>query len=516
MRSKLAATLMLAAAMAVPAFSQTTPIASFRVATGFSSPLWIGAPPGDTARLFIVEQNAADIEIIALDGSAIGKFLDLTGKVTTGGNEQGLLGMCFDPDYGTNGFFYVNYTATGGGATVVERYTVSANPNVADAGSGTIIYGPVTQPQTNHNGGGIAFGSDGKLYIGMGDGGSANDSGPGHVAGGNGQSLETELGKMIRINSDGSTPGDNPFVGGPPADDRVWAYGIRNPWRFAFDSENGNLWIGDVGQNAIEEIDFQPGTSTGGENYGWRCMEGFNCTGLSGCTCNDPALTLPVQTYGHGGGNCSVTGGVIYRGDKLPDWQGRYFYGDYCSARMWSLVWDGASVGGLLGHVGALGTAVNGGNVNFITSWGTDGNGDIYIVDQGGEIFRVIPDTAFEGLGCALAGTNGKPVLAGEGSMVVGTAGATHLSNALPSSPAALYLSLTEGSAPFKGGILKPIPILFSIFFSTDATGNIDIPWVSWPPGLPSGTDVVFQWAIQDAGAPVGVALSNALKGTQP
>jgi glucose/arabinose dehydrogenase len=515
MRFTLAGSLFLAMAMTVPALAQT-PIDSLRIASGFSSPLWIGSPPGDMERLFIVEQNTCDIEIITVGGVAIGKFLDLTGKVNTGANERGLLGMAFDPDYANNGFFYVNYTRSGDAATIVERYTVSANPNIADAGSGLTIFGPIAQPQSNHNGGGLAFGGDGKLYIGMGDGGASNDAGSGHVAGGNAQSGEQILGKLIRINSDGSIPADNPFVGTAGFQDAIWAYGLRNPWRFAFDPDNGNLWIGDVGQFAIEEVDFALGSSTGGENYGWRCMEGFNCTGLSGCTCNAPGLTLPVQTYGHGGGNCSVTGGAVYRGDKIPDFAGRFFYGDYCSGRVWTLLWDGMSVGDQLFHLAEISTAQGGQSVDFITSFGTGGDGEVYIVDQGGEIFRIIPDTAFEGIGSALAGTNGKPILSGEGSMVVGTSGAVHLTNALPSSPAALYIALSEGSAPFKGGVLKPIPILLSLFLGTSATGTIDIPWASWPPGLPPGTPVVFQWAIQDAGGPVGVALSNALMGVQP
>ena len=212
------------------------------------------------------------------------------------------------------------YTGNGG-PIVIEEYLVSGNPDVADPASGVVIYGPYPHPQSNHNGGQLQFGPDGYLYFGHGDGGGANDTGSGHAAGGNAQSPTTDLGKILRLDADtpGSTvPPSNPFAS--PTDginDLIWAFGVRNPWRFSFDRATGDLYIGDVGQGAREEVDFQPAASAGGENYGWRCMEGTRCTGLTGCTCNDPALTLPIHEYSHAFG-CSITGGYVYRGVAIP------------------------------------------------------------------------------------------------------------------------------------------------------------------------------------------------------
>jgi glucose/arabinose dehydrogenase len=523
MRQLLATSLLALLATALPAAAQTD-LHTVRVASGLAQPLWAGAPDGDSSRLFIVEQNSEDVHILDLTTEPPtqlpGTFINISSKVNSGANERGLLGMAFDPDYLSNGFFYLSYTRTGDGASIVERYSVLGDPatsNSADATSGLVIFGPVSQPQSNHNGGHIAFGPDGKLYFGLGDGGSANDSGSGHhEPGGNSQWGLTLLGKMIRINSDGTVPGDNPFVTDPDFLNPIWAYGLRNPWRFSFDRETGDLYIGDVGQNAREEVDVVPASSTGGENYGWRCMEGFNCTGLSGCTCNDPSLTLPIRQYAHNGGKCSITGGIVYRGDAIPDMRGWYFYADYCTAQVFRMLWDGGT--GFIAHddITALVAPGGGLNINFITSFGEDADGELYICDQGGEVFKLVPGEAFTGLGCQLAGTNGEPVLYGEGTLAVGSPGALRLTNAAPSASAILFVSLGIGSANFKGGVLKTIPIALQIPLSTDPSGNIDLTWGAWPPGLPAGTELGFQYGIQDAGAPAGVALSNALLGTTP
>ncbi len=491
-----------------------TPLTTQLVGSGYAKPLWIGSPPGVTNRLYVVEQSTADVEVITNGVPNATPFIDLTAKVLTNANERGLLGFAFDPDFATNSHFYVSYTRVGDGASIVERYT-AFSPDVANAGSGVVVFGPVTQPQSNHNGGHIAFGPDGKLYFGLGDGGNGNDTGSGHIEpGGNAQNGTTLLGKMVRINKDGTIPGDNPFVGNPGFLDQIWSYGLRNPWRWSFDRKTGDMWIADVGQNTREEINFEP-AGLGGRNYGWRCMEGFLCTGLTGCTCNDVALTLPVKNYGHGSGKCSVTGGFVYRGDAIPDLAGTYFYADYCTAQIWTLKWNGVTLTEDLERTAELdppgATAIN-----FVTSFGEDGAGELYICDQNGELFKIVPNGPFKGLGCALPGLNGDPILHGEGSLVVGTAGSLELDSARPSSAAMLFVSLTAGSAPFKGGTLKAVPIVFTLPLFTSPTGEIDLSWTSWPSGLPVGQTLVFQYGVQDAAAVNGVALSNALQATQP
>jgi glucose/arabinose dehydrogenase len=303
-------------------------------ATGLSRPVCI-QNAGDE-RLFVLEQ-AGKIKIIEPSGLVKETpFLDISGIVNDGGNEQGLLGLAFHPDYETNGYFYLNYTSSNG-STQVSRFSVSeSNPDLADATSEFQILN-IAQPYSNHNGGDIHFGPDGYLYIGMGDGGSGGD--PENRAQ-NGQQL---LGKMLRIDVDNGSPygipANNPFVGDPTTLDEIWAIGVRNPWRYTFDPLTGDLWIADVGQNKIEEIDFQPASSTGGENYGWRCYEGSDV--YSNDTDCPPAseLVFPVYEFTHSGspGGCSVTGGVVYRGTEYPELYGKYFFTDFCGSWIMSI-----------------------------------------------------------------------------------------------------------------------------------------------------------------------------------
>ncbi len=364
-----------------------TPLTSVRVAAGLASPLYVTTPPGDLDRLFIVQQRGLiRILNLATGGVNATPFINLSTKVSSSGSERGLLGLAFHPDYASNGFFYVSYTRASGHASIVERYTVSGDPNVADAASATTIFGPQSQPFSNHNGGCIQFGPDGKLYLGLGDGGSANDPSC------NAQNGNSLLGKLLRLNDDGSVPVDNPFVGVAGFRDEIWAYGLRNPWRFSFDRANGDLWIGDVGQNAIEEIDWVPAGSLGGENYGWKVMEGNNCFSTSACTapppCNDPSFTDPIHTYSHAGGNCSVSGGYVYRGCGIPSLQGTYFFADFCSTRIWSFEWDGVSQSNFQTRQAELTPDV--GSIGNIASFGEDGYGELYIVDLGGELFKIV------------------------------------------------------------------------------------------------------------------------------
>lgn len=355
-------------------------VKSTLVSGGFTNPIYACAPAGDTQRLFVVEK-AGFIKIIK-NGTTLGTvFLDIDAIVNSASSERGLLGMAFHPNYASNGFFYVSYTDNAG-SSVIRQYTVSGNPDVADPLSGVVIYGPLAQPQSNHNGGCIQFGPDGKLYFGLGDGGNANDTGTGHAAGGNAQSLGTDLGKMVRFDVDIGSPYQpvNPLGG------FKWAMGLRNPWRFSFDRSTGDLWIADVGQNAWEEINFTPASSTGGENYGWRCMEGNHCTALSGCTCDMTGATLeiPVLDYSHAGGNCSITGGYVYRGSAIPGLQGTYFYSDFCTGRTWSFKLVAGSVTAFLERTTQLGT--QGGPASF----GEDANGEMYICELNtGEVSRI-------------------------------------------------------------------------------------------------------------------------------
>ncbi len=396
-RIAFAAPLVLIALLAAESSAQQ-PLTTVRVASGLTRPVSCTAPAGDLERLYVIEQNGARIRIIKNGVLQATPFMTVPG-VAAGGNEQGLLGLAFHPDFQQNGKFYLNYTGTAGaGDTFIVEYTATS-PDVGDPGSAVTLL-TYNQPQTNHNGGGIAFGADGKLYIGSGDGGNANDTGAGHVAGGNAQSGANLLGKMLRLDVDIAAPyipADNPFVGNGSIRDEIWSLGLRNPWRFSFDRATGDMYIGDVGQNAREEVDFEA-AGNGGLNYGWRCMEGFNCTGLSGCTCN-MNVVLPVHDYAHNLG-CSITGGYVYRGCDIPDLDGTYFFGDFCSGRIWSFEYD-AGTGTVLDFTNRTVELQPGGGmaINTISSFGEDANGEIYICDFGpsfggagdGEIYKIVP-----------------------------------------------------------------------------------------------------------------------------
>lgn len=344
------------------------------VATGFDFPLFLTAPPGDTVRLFIVEKSGR-IEIIRNGAVLPIPFLDLSTLVSTG-SEQGLLGLAFHPQYAANGRFFVDYTDLAGDTHVVE-YRVSANPDLADATSAREILF-IDQPFPNHNGGQVAFGPDGYLYIGSGDGGSVGDPQ------GNGQDLSDLLGSLLRVDVDSGNPyaipPDNPFINVSSARPEIWNFGLRNPWRFSFDRETQALYIGDVGQGAREEIDVAPASSPGGENYGWNVMEGFSCFNAS--TCDQSGFTLPILDYDHDEG-CSVTGGYVYRGATIPVLHGHYFYGDFCSGFVRSFRFDGIATDR------RTWPTLSGGG---ITSFGEDAAGEIYILLASGEVFRIVPE----------------------------------------------------------------------------------------------------------------------------
>jgi glucose/arabinose dehydrogenase len=348
-----------------------------QVAGGLQRPVYLTSPPGDP-RLFVLEQ-AGRIRIIR-DGQLVQQpFLDITAQVTNlggMGDERGLLGLAFHPQYATNGFFYVNYT-DGSGNTRVERYTRSANPDVAEPGSARLIIG-IGQPFGNHNGGQLLFGPDGMLYIATGDGGGGGD--PQN----NAQRLVNLLGKILRIDVNAgdpyAIPPDNPFVGQTDARPEIWAYGLRNPWRNAFDRGSNTFFIADVGQNREEEINAVP-SSAAGLNFGWRIMEGRSCFNPA-TNCDQSGLTMPVHTYPTSGGNCAVTGGFVYRGSAIPQIAGRYFFSDYCRGGLRSLrVVNGTAQDVREWDVGSTGS---------VSSFGEDANGELYVLAHGGTIYRIV------------------------------------------------------------------------------------------------------------------------------
>ena len=317
-----------------------------------------------SGRLFVIEK-AGRIRIIENDQLLETPFLDITDRVGSEGNEQGLLGLAFHPEYSENGRFFVNYTDRNGD-TVLARFQVSSDPNLMDPNSEVPLLG-IDQPYRNHNGGGLVFGPDGYLYAGLGDGGSQGDP---HE---NAENTNVLLGKILRLDVDSAepyaVPADNPFG------NEVWAYGLRNPWRFSFDRSTGDLYIGDVGASNWEEIDFLPAGSSGGANFGWDHREGAHDYEGGG----PEGMIDPVAEYSHPEGGCSVTGGYVYRG-SMPEWNGIYLYADYCTGMIWGLLQvDGGWQTQLLFDMQVT-----------ITSFGQDGSGELYLVSDNGGIYRFV------------------------------------------------------------------------------------------------------------------------------
>jgi glucose/arabinose dehydrogenase len=347
------------------------------VLSGLREPLDVRQAPDESDRLFIVEK-AGRIRVSHGNQVIERPFLDIRGVVGARGSEQGLLGLAFDPQYASNGAFYVNYTDLNGDS-VVARYQVTDDPDLADPGTGSVV---LTQPQPypNHNGGNLVFGPDSYLWIGFGDGGSAGD--PHH----NGQSGGTWLGKMLRIDPNGGSPyaipPDNPFVGSSSVLPEIWALGLRNPWRYSFDAATGDLYIGDVGQSQWEEVDFVPAGSAGGLNFGWNVAEGNHCFNAQSC---DLSPFVPaVAEYDHSARDCAIIGGFVYRGSVFPSLQGVYFYADECTGRVWSLARD---EDGNWTSSELLKTGIN------ISSFGEDKNGELYVTGlSDGKVYRLVSD----------------------------------------------------------------------------------------------------------------------------
>jgi glucose/arabinose dehydrogenase len=337
----------------------------------FKSPLYVTSPPGDRKRVFVVEQGGK-VYVLVNGKRRRSPFIDLTSDIVSGG-EQGLLSIAFAPDYKTSGRFYVDFTDRNGNSRVQQFLRSSSNPNQANRSSRRQVLF-VKQPYPNHNGGQLQFGPDKLLYIGFGDGGSEGD--PQNRA----QNLDSPLGKILRIDpkpSGGySSPSSNPFVGKSGLDS-IYAYGFRNPWRFTFDDKTGDLYIGDVGQNLYEEIDYAPKGTALGVNYGWSCFEGRHGYKVSR-HCPNPKF--PVLETSHSGGNCSITGGYLVRDPNLPSLDGRYLYGDYCAGNIRSFKIDG----GKAASDRSLGL-----HVSTLTSFGVDGRGRIYVTSQDGPVYRL-------------------------------------------------------------------------------------------------------------------------------
>ena len=357
----------------------------------FASPTYLTSPPGDAERLFVVEQGGR-IRIVRNGAVLPTAFLDLTSLVLSGG-ERGLLSMAFAPDYASTGRFYVYYTArTPTGQLVIAEYRRSTNPDVADPASARPVL-TIPHPVSNHNGGQLQFGPDGFLYIGTGDGGGGGDPD------GNGQNLETLLGKLLRINPVGAPyaiPADNPFVG-QAGRDEIWSYGLRNPWRFSFDRQTGDLVIGDVGQGSWEEIDFVPtGAGRGrGANFGWGCWEGRHVyapnMGRPDCSPLPTNHVPPVSEYSHARG-CSITGGYVVRDPALAPLAGRYVYGDVCTAPVWSVV---------LGVPDGRDDRQTGLSVPSLYSFGEDACGRVYALSGSGPVYRLQVPGSVPGPPCA-------------------------------------------------------------------------------------------------------------------
>jgi glucose/arabinose dehydrogenase len=374
----------------VAANPSVPPLALTELVTGLERPIYLTQPRGDAERLFIVEKPGR-VRIVRAGALLEAPFLSVAG-VSERGSEMGLLGLAFHPDYAENGRFYVYYSTLQGGSAHISRvaeYHVNGDdPDLAEAASERVLL-EVSEPEDNHNGGNLQFGPDGYLYIGLGDGGGSGDR---HGDAGNGQNLGTLLGKILRIDVNGTGAGTTGAYAVPPGNlggaalPEIWSYGLRNPWRYSFDACTGDMYIGDVGQGLIEEIDFEP-AGTPGRNYGWRLMEGEACFDpASDCNATAENLVPPVATYDHGIGQ-SITGGYVYRGAALPELRGTYLFADYQSARFFALRMQAGSVAQAQLEIS---DNINPGrDVAGIASFGQDNTGELYVIALGGTVYRI-------------------------------------------------------------------------------------------------------------------------------
>jgi glucose/arabinose dehydrogenase len=461
-------------------------------------------------RLFVIEQWTGLVRIVKRGTVLATPFLNVASRIFQSSSERGLLGITFDPLYATNGFFYLSYTRAGDGASIIERFTVSANPDIADAASGRVAFGPIGQPFSNHNGGNIAFGPDGYLYLGLGDGGSAGDPSC------NAQNPASYLGKFLRFDTSTipfTAPPTNPFIGNSAYRPEIWSLGWRNPWRWSFDRETGELFIGDVGQNALEELDYEP-AGTGGRNYGWKIMEGTNCYSTAACTappaCNAATLTRPFHTLSTLS-YLSVIGGYVYRGCNIPQLRGYYFFGDYGSGTIWSCRYNNGTISNLVSRNAEFGVTLG-----TISSFGEDARGEIYICSLSqGVVFKIVARDGGPGsdLGFGRVGSSGDtPLFEICGRLEAGVSADFSLRRAPASTPAVFVVSASNNPTPIFGGTLVPVPPALLVTTGTNAAGSVAFNVAG---GI--GAAVLYgQWVVVDVGLPEQVGFSNALRITFP
>lgn len=487
-----------ALSFASPAVGAQTPIKTTLFKSGFSAPICVTAPPNDFNRLFVVER-AGRIKIIKdLQTNPIvlaTPFLDISGLTTLTG-ERGLLSIAFHPNFATNNRYFVYYTNSAGSIVIAEYKASTGNPDVSNTNARILI--TIPHPSfSNHNGGQIAFGPDGYLYFAPGDGGSGNDPNS------NAQNINVYLGKILRVDVDNPAPGffygipaTNPYAGATPGLDEIWAQGVRNPFRFGFDRNTGDLVIGDVGQNAVEEIDFLASANLNppagqAHNFGWRCFEGTSQTNLAGCTYPNPYSSHipPIHEYNHGVGTC-VIGGVVYRGTAIPDLRGTYFFGDYSTVvnpnKIWSFNYD--PVGGKTNFTDRTAQLAPGGGASIVSlvNFGQDAMGEVYLCDMnGGEIFKIVPVnpvlTGVANYGTGTAGCSGAQVQSTNTSPVINNPGFQVRTSNCPASALGLGLATdvadVAGSDPFGIGVLLHVDLFAATSINTfdvvsDALGN--------------------------------------------
>jgi uncharacterized protein (TIGR03437 family) len=463
------------------------PVRLHRVAAGFDMPLDIRFPADGSGRMFVVEQSGR-IRIVKNGAVLPAAFLDWRTKISCCG-ERGLLGLAFPPGFASKRYFYINYTEAQSGATVVSRLRLSSDADIANPNSEEVIL-RVAQPFSNHNGGNLAFGPDGYLYVGLGDGGSANDPQ------GNGQRTDALLGKMLRIDVESgqapyAVPRDNPFVNNTGYRAEIWATGLRNPWRYTFDRETRDLWIADVGQNRAEEVNIQPASSRGGENYGWNRMEGMQCLQVN-AGCDRAGLTLPILEYGRQLGS-SVTGGYVYRGSRYPALRGFYLYGDFGSGNLWAVQPAGSSWDNRL--VLASGRS--------ISAFGEDESGELYLSHYGGEIYLIAagpPVTTANGIVNAASFTAG--ISPGSLATIFGT-GITALPGILEAGVFPLPTDLAGTSVTLNG---IRVPVIAVAAVNGQEQINFQVPYEL----ASASTATVIISANEQSSMPVQVPVVNA------
>jgi glucose/arabinose dehydrogenase len=440
---------LLVVSLGAPLQAQT--LRAIRVAQNISRPTDLASPPGDLSRQFVVEGRLG-IRIIK-DGVLLPTpFLDISSELT---NNQAIGSLAFHPDYANNGRFFLLYVDKNLLAHVAE-YHVSADPDVADPASRVQILGPWQQNTLVHLWNCLQFGPDGKLYVGIGDDIWTYDYVPNYS-----QDLTTLLGKILRIDVDippPYIPPDNPFVGQPGVREEIWMWGLRQPWRFSFDSQTGDVYISDVGSNDHEELDFVSGAVASGQNFGWRCLEAFTCNDFAGCAaCTDPLFTPPIYEYSHDEDRCAVIGGYVYRGLAIPWLRGAYFFADYCSGRIWSFRYDGQTMSDFQERTEDLVPYPGEGEIGLISSFGVDAEGELYILDnQSGEVFKIVEDVCEVSNYCVISQNS-----AGNGA-TIGSTGTPHIdaddfeltvAGAAPNKYGVFFYGKEQDLVPFGDGV---------------------------------------------------------------